>query len=86
MPFVVNEISQNESNYDAEGVLSVQHFSESTCMEDMGKFFLENSGSYARREEVPHKNADGAEQSNGEPGPRHSYGWSVSVAVPAAPL
>ncbi len=55
-------------------------------MENMGNFFVENPGCYARSEEVPRENADGAEESNGEPGPGHGYGWSVRVALPAAPL
>jgi hypothetical protein len=88
MPFVVDEASQRESNYDADDVFPVQHFSEGTCVENAGNFFLKNSGSYARREDVPHKNANGADQSNGEPSPCHGYGYgsSVMVALPAAPL
>jgi hypothetical protein len=65
MPFVVNEIAQSESNYEADDVFSAQHFSEGTRVEDMGKFFLENFRSYARSEKVRHKKTYRAEQSNG---------------------
>jgi hypothetical protein len=42
MPFVVNQTARSESNCEADDVFPVHHFSESTCVENVGNFFFED--------------------------------------------
>jgi hypothetical protein len=86
MPLVVNEISQSERDDDVEGVFLLQHPPNGVCMKIIGELIIENISRYDRREQVPNKNGDRTQYSNGHIDPSDRYGWSVSVAVPAAPL
>ncbi len=55
-------------------------------MKNIGELIIENISSYDRREQVPEKKSDRTQYSSGHIDPVDRYGWSVSVAVPAAPL
>ena len=83
MPLVVNEVSKDERNSGGEGISSVEHLSGRAGMKNMRQFVIENISCYERREHMA-DNGDHAQYSEGLI--QLIYGWSVSVAFPAAPL
>jgi hypothetical protein len=84
MPFVVNETAQSESNCEADDVFPVHHFSESTCVENVGNFFFEDFVPTLAARKCPQKfRRRGAVEPRAQPTPRlrlQRYGRASSSA------